>query len=48
VNPQTKRYTGKRREAIVAKYLNLIEKYDLFADQQDLLEYAYAKESKAA
>lgn len=48
VNPKTKQYTGKRREQIVNKYFDLIEKYDLFADQQDLLDYAYVKESRAA
>lgn len=48
VNPKTKNYTGKRREALVTKYLNLIEKYDLFADYQEILDYAYARESRAA
>lgn len=48
VNPKTKQYTGKRREQIVSKYLQLIEKYDLFADYQEILSYAYARESKVA
>ena len=48
VHPQTKNKTGRNRENLVNKYFDLIQKYDLFADFQDLLPYAYARESKAA
>ena len=46
VNPKTKNVTGKNREKLVGKYLDLIEKYGLFADLGET--YGYAGERKAA
>ena len=46
VNPKTKNVTGKNREKLVARYLELIEKYGLFADLGET--YGYAGERQAA